>query len=107
MNHQFLSFEFLFNDSIFIVFNQKDELVADKENAKIKITAGNNYLIHIFSTKGVRGIWHHHLDQQIFSQWSSVSAATSNVSVTRSTTTEGCVDQGKLAAWTRMRVYPC
>ena len=29
------------------------------------------------------------------------------VSVTRSTTTEGCVDQGKLAAWTRMRVYPC
>ena len=30
-----------------------------------------------------------------------------NVSVTRSTTTEGCVDQGKLAAWTQMRVYPC
>jgi len=29
------------------------------------------------------------------------------VSVTRSTTTERCVDQGKLAAWTRMRVYPC
>jgi hypothetical protein len=29
------------------------------------------------------------------------------VSVTRSTTTAGCVDQGKLAAWTRMRVYPC
>jgi hypothetical protein len=29
------------------------------------------------------------------------------VSVTRSTTTEECVDQGKLAAWTRMRVYPC
>ena len=29
------------------------------------------------------------------------------VSVTRGTTTEGCVDQGKLAAWTRMRVYPC
>jgi transposase len=27
--------------------------------------------------------------------------------VTRGTTTEGCVDQGKLAAWTRMRVYPC
>ena len=30
-----------------------------------------------------------------------------DVSVTRSTTTEGCVDQGKLAAWTQMRVYPC
>ncbi len=30
-----------------------------------------------------------------------------NVSVTRGTTTEGCVDQGMLAAWTRMRVYPC
>ena len=29
------------------------------------------------------------------------------VSVTRGTTTEGFVDQGKLAAWTRMRVYPC
>lgn len=29
------------------------------------------------------------------------------VSVTRGTTTGGCVDQGKLAAWTRMRVYPC
>jgi hypothetical protein len=29
------------------------------------------------------------------------------VSVTRSTTTAGCVDQGKLAAWTRVRVYPC
>ena len=29
------------------------------------------------------------------------------VSVTLGTTTEGCVDQGKLAAWTRMRVYPC
>jgi hypothetical protein len=30
-----------------------------------------------------------------------------DVSVTRGTTTGGCVDQGKLAAWTRMRVYPC
>ena len=30
-----------------------------------------------------------------------------SVSVTRGTTTEGCVVQSKLAAWTRMRVYPC
>ena len=29
------------------------------------------------------------------------------VSVSRGTTTEGCIDQDKLAAWTRMRLYPC
>jgi hypothetical protein len=39
----------------------------------------------------------------VFERWDDVWI----VSVTRSTTTEGCINQGKLAAWTRMRVYPC
>jgi len=43
----------------------------------------------------------------ILNQRSYSSSLNFNVSVTRSTTTEGCINQGKLAAWTRMRVYPC